>query len=70
MPADPDTKKPGDEVPPGTPQSGEALCPQCSGNGTIDGAPCPECQGSGKRDAQPCANCGGTGVVTVTVGDA
>jgi DnaJ-class molecular chaperone len=51
-----DVKKPGDEVKPGTPQSGETLCPRCQGSGRRDGAPCPECRGSGK--------------VTVLVGDA
>jgi DnaJ-class molecular chaperone len=49
-------KKPGDEVPPGTPQSGEAMCRKCGGSGRIDGAPC--------RD------CAGTGRVTVLIGDA
>ena len=51
-----EASKPGDEVSPGTPQSGEGLCPKCSGNGEIAGASCPEC--------------GGTGKVTVLVGDA
>lgn len=49
-------QQPGDEVPAGSPQSGEDTCPVCGG--------------SGKVDAQPCANCSGTGVVTVLVGDA
>lgn len=47
---------PGDEVPPGTPQTAENLCPQC--------------QGSGRQDGGPCGHCGGTGRVVVTVGDA
>ena len=51
-----DAPKPGDEVSPDTPQSGEALCPKCSGTGMIEGAACPECRGTGK--------------VTVLVGDA
>jgi DnaJ-class molecular chaperone len=46
--ADEPTKKPGDEVPPGTPQSGEAPCRRCKGTGKLDGAPCPDCRGSGK----------------------
>lgn len=50
------TRKPGDEVPPGTPQSAENVCRRCKGTGKTNGAPCPDCRGSGK--------------VTVLVGDA
>jgi hypothetical protein len=39
---------PGDEAAPGTPGTGENLCPQCSGSGRADGAECPTCGGSGK----------------------
>ena len=39
---------PGDDAPPGTPGTGENLCPACSGNGTRDGGPCPTCGGTGK----------------------
>lgn len=39
---------PGDEAAPGTPGSGESICPQCGGTGRIDGHDCPECSGSGK----------------------
>jgi DnaJ-class molecular chaperone len=49
-------EKPGDEVPPGSPQSGENICPRCNGSGRLADAQCPECGGSGK--------------VTVLVGDA
>ncbi len=52
----PDEKKPGDEVPPQTPQSGENICRRCQGAGKIDGKPCPDC--------------GGSGIVTTLVGDA
>jgi DnaJ-class molecular chaperone len=48
--------KPGDEVPPGTPQSGENICPRCSGKGQVGEQTCPECRGTGK--------------VTTLVGDA
>ena len=48
---------PGDEVPAGTSQSGEATCPDCAGTGR---------RGDGKR----CATCDGTGTVTQLVGDA
>lgn len=47
---------PGDEVAPGTEQSGEAVCPTCNGSGRTEGEPCPAC--------------GGSGHVTVLVGDA
>jgi DnaJ-class molecular chaperone len=43
-----DSKKPGDEVPAGTPQSGENLCRHCKGSGRVKGEPCPDCGGSGK----------------------
>jgi DnaJ-class molecular chaperone len=49
-------KKPGDEVPPGTPQAGENICRRCKGSGPLNDAPCPDCGGSGK--------------ITVLVGDA
>jgi DnaJ-class molecular chaperone len=48
---------PGDEVPEGTTQSGDDVCPVCIGKGV-------------QPDGQPCANCGGTGKVTKLVGDA
>ncbi|HEX2726126.1 MAG TPA: hypothetical protein VHN20_09930 [Beijerinckiaceae bacterium] len=50
-----DPKKPGDEVPPGTPQSGEANCRRCHGSGV---------------EAEPCPDCGGSGMVVVLVADA
>jgi DnaJ-class molecular chaperone len=40
-------KSPGDEVPPGTPQTGEDVCPRCGGSGKLDGGECPDCEGSG-----------------------
>lgn len=46
---------PGDEAPPGTPGTGEDVCPQCKGSGK-DGA------------GQDCVNCGGTGKVIEGVG--
>ena len=39
---------PGDDAPPGTPGTGEDLCPHCGGSGAVDGAPCPVCEGSGR----------------------
>lgn len=41
-------QKPGDEAAAGTPGTGEALCPDCSGKGTRGGKPCPTCAGTGK----------------------
>ena len=45
---------PGDEAAPGTPGTGENVCP--------------ECRGSGKLGASDCPNCGGTGKVVEGVG--
>ncbi|MFZ5510987.1 MAG: hypothetical protein ACOZCP_13135 [Pseudomonadota bacterium] len=39
--------KPGDEAPPGTPGTGENLCPDCSGRGRIGDRPCETCEGTG-----------------------
>jgi DnaJ-class molecular chaperone len=39
---------PGDEAPPGTPGSGENICPVCGGSGRVDGQPCSNCQGTGR----------------------
>jgi DnaJ-class molecular chaperone len=44
---------PGDAAAPGTPATGEDVCPDCQGRGRIDDKPCP--------------NCGGTGVVIAGV---
>jgi hypothetical protein len=39
---------PGDDAPPGTPGTGEDICPECGGSGRKDGAPCPNCEGTGR----------------------
>jgi hypothetical protein len=39
---------PGDEAPPGTPGTGENVCPECHGSGRIGRDPCPNCAGTGK----------------------
>lgn len=39
---------PGDQAPPGTPGTGEAICPDCHGTGRLAGQPCPTCGGSGR----------------------
>ena len=39
---------PGDEAEPGTPGTGENVCPRCNGSGRDGATDCPECGGSGK----------------------
>jgi DnaJ-class molecular chaperone len=49
MSEDPTTDmRPGDEAPEGTPTTGEAICPECSGSGSVEGASCETCSGTGK----------------------
>ena len=44
-----DEMAPGDEAPPGTPGTGEDICPHCNGAGRHeDGRECPECGGTGR----------------------
>ena len=38
---------PGDQAPPGTPGTGENICPACNGTGKKNGQDCPNCEGSG-----------------------
>ena len=45
---------PGDEAAPGTPGTGENLCPDCSGNGHL-------------KSGEPCRTCGSTGLITQAV---
>ena len=53
----PDRLNPGDEAAPGTPGTGEDICPDCNGKGE---------EPAGKA----CGNCGGTGRITRGVGGA
>lgn len=39
---------PGDEAPPGTPGTGDTICPRCEGSGQIGGAQCGNCMGAGR----------------------
>ena len=39
---------PGDQAAPGTPGTGETVCPDCGGSGRHDGRDWPTCEGSGK----------------------
>ena len=39
---------PGDEAAPGTPGTGEDICPLCHGQGRIMRTRCPNCGGTGK----------------------
>ena len=38
---------PGDQATPGTPGTGENVCPTCNGAKTLDAKPCPTCGGTG-----------------------
>jgi hypothetical protein len=53
---DPAPRNPGDEAAPGTPGTGENVCPACKGAGQVRG--------------QRCVNCGGTGKVITGIGGA
>jgi len=39
---------PADQARPGTPGTGEDVCPDCGGSGQRAGRECPTCQGTGK----------------------
>lgn len=39
---------PGDEAPPGTPGTGEDICPVCRGSGVANNNRCPNCEGTGR----------------------
>jgi DnaJ-class molecular chaperone len=43
-----DMMAPGDEAPPGTPGTGEDVCPNCGGSGRLDGEECNNCLGRGR----------------------
>ena len=43
-----DEMVPGDEAPPGTPGTGEDVCPKCDSSGEVDGQTCPNCNGTGR----------------------
>jgi DnaJ-class molecular chaperone len=49
--SDTDRKNPGDEDAPGAKQTGENICPTCSGSGRLGEKPCPDCGGSGQITA-------------------
>ena len=38
---------PGDQAPPGTPGTGENVCPECNGTGKIGERACGNCSGTG-----------------------
>ncbi len=46
--ANPSGMNPGDEAAPGTPGTGEDICPDCHGSGQLRGGACPACGGTGK----------------------
>ena len=39
----------GDEAVPGTPGTGEDVCPRCGGSGKLGASDCPDCGGTGKE---------------------
>lgn len=47
-PAEKAGRNPGDEAAPGTPGTGEDICPVCRGTGRAEGRPCSHCGGSGR----------------------
>jgi DnaJ-class molecular chaperone len=42
------SERPGDQADPGTPGTGENVCPECGGTGKVNGHPCDQCRGTGK----------------------
>jgi RecJ-like exonuclease len=44
----PQKVNPGDDAAPGTPGTGENVCPECKGSGRLGSAPCQACGGTGK----------------------
>lgn len=46
--SDQSNQNPGDQAKPGTPGSGENICPECKGTGRIGITSCPNCGGTGK----------------------
>jgi hypothetical protein len=46
--AHPAERAPGDEAVPGTPGTGEDICPECRGSGRIGPQSCFNCNGSGR----------------------
>jgi hypothetical protein len=47
-PPAPPKMSPGDQVPAGTPGTGEDVCPECGGSGRQGARICPHCEGTGK----------------------
>ena len=39
---------PSDDAAPGTPGTGEDICPHCGGSGDYQGRECPNCGGTGR----------------------
>ena len=44
----PAAQNPGDDARPGTPGTGQNVCPECGGSGRRDGSVCQNCAGSGR----------------------
>lgn len=41
-------RNPGNQATPGTPGTGEAICPRCSGTGRVGSGECSDCGGAGR----------------------
>ena len=46
--ANPSQQAPGDEAAPGTPGTGENICPVCNGSGRTVSGECKNCSGTGR----------------------
>ena len=46
--SNPNDLNPGAEAAPGTPGTGEDICPECNGTGKVEAAECENCGGTGK----------------------
>lgn len=46
--SEPQGLNPGDDARPGTPATGEDICPDCKGSGRLSGRACPTCGGTGR----------------------
>jgi RecJ-like exonuclease len=47
MANDPNATRPGDQAKPGTPGTGENVCPDCKGTGKVGERACETCKGTG-----------------------
>ena len=60
-PKAPKHHRPEDDPEPGTPGTGEDVCPDCHGTGK-------QVDKMGKQSDEPCERCDGTGIITEAIG--